>query len=273
MPRYQVRTVEHTPGAGSSVVGVAGIGRTVAPDLLDDDLFTLITRNYELTVVGSVLCDGRPTVLVEARRPGFQGTAAVAGRFWIDRVTHLIWRRDVIDDEGAVVLSTAFSELGFVPHQTLAQPTASAEPAPTRLNDSDVQELVDQGWPIVDHLPGGLERFEALRQGDGVLQLSYSDGLSTLSLFVQEGVLPQHTGGTLREIGGGLVHVTSAEPEQLVWSGGGLTWTLVSDASDATIANAVLVLPHADPPAVQEGMGEKVWRGMSRVGSWLNPFD
>ena len=44
-------------------------------------------------------------------------------------------------------------------------------------------------------------------------QLSYSDGLSTLSLFVQEGSLPADTGGTLSEIGGSLVHVTSSAPD------------------------------------------------------------
>jgi sigma-E factor negative regulatory protein RseB len=209
---------------------------------------------------------------VEARRPGQSGVGAVAARFWIDQVTRMVWRRDVIDDTGSVVVSTAFSSLGFT-RGPGAVPPVAADPSARHLDDGDVRDLVDQGWPLLDHLPGGLERFDALQHRDGVVQLSYSDGLSTLSLFMQRGTLPSDTGGTVREIGGSLVHVTGLSPEQLVWSGGGLTWTLVSDAADATVAEAVLVLPHADPPSGHEGMGDRVWRGMSRVGSWLNPFD
>ena len=273
MPRYQVRSVLHEPGAGISVVGLGGTGSAVAPDLLDDDLFALLIRSYDLRVVGDTLCDGRPTVLVEARRPGETGDAAVAGRFWIDRETDMVWRRDVLDDTGAVVVSTAFSSLAFTRDQPMTMPSASSELAATHLDDAAVTDLIENGWPIVDHLPGGLERFDALQLSDGVVQLSFSDGLSTLSLFIQEGGLPKHTRGSLREIGNSLVHVTSSEPEQLVWSGGGRTWTLVSDASDATIEQAVLVLPHADPPVKHEGVTDRVWRGMSKVGAWLNPFD
>ncbi len=271
LPRYELLRVVHTPGAGTVVEGLADNSRSVAPDLLDEDLFELLTRHYDLTVVGGVVLSGRRTLLVEAQRPGETGPSRVAGRFWVDRSTHMVWRRDVLDDEGVMTLSAAFSDLRLT--RTVSAPVASPEASTAEhLGDAQLQELIDDGWPLVDHLPGGLEQFDALRHPDGVVQLSYSDGLSTLSLFVQEGALPDGTGGTLSEVGGSLVHVTSSAPLELVWSGGGRTWTLVSDAPESTIEQAVLVLPHADPPVVQEGMGEKVWRGMSRVGSWLNPF-
>ncbi|MCU1602586.1 MAG: putative sigma regulatory protein MucB/RseB [Frankiales bacterium] len=272
LPRYELLRVVHTPGTGAVVEGLADNSRSVAPDLLNEDLFELLTRHYDLTVVGLAVMGGRSTLLVEARRPGQIGASRVAGRFWIDRSTHMVWRRDVMDDAGIMTLSTAFSDLRLTkrgPRPVAPSPDASSS---RHLDDTDLQDLIDDGWPLVDHLPGGLERFDALRHADGVVQLSYSDGLSTLSLFVQQGALPDKTGGSLREVGGSLVHVTSTAPEQLAWSGGGRTWTLVSDAPDSTIEQAVLVLPHADPPVVEEGMGEKVWRGMSRVGSWLNPF-
>ena len=271
MPRFQLLVVTHTPGAGTQVEGVADTGQAVAPDLLDDDLFALLIRHYDLVVLGRTLCDGRPTILIEARRPGLTGAGAIAGRFWVDRLTHMVWRRDVLDDQGAVVASNAFSELGFNDGVNVfaSQPTLSG----TQLDDHDIADLIDAGWPIVDHLPSGLELFAAFRHRDDVVQLSYSDGLSTLSLFVQQGALPDGTGGSLREVGGALVHLTSTAPEQLVWAGGGWTWTLVSDAPDTAIEQAVLVLPHADPPVSHEDMGDKVWRGMSRVGAWLNPFD
>jgi sigma-E factor negative regulatory protein RseB len=273
VPRFEMRTLVHTPGAGTVVEGVADTGRAVTPDLLDADLFALLTRHYDLTVVGATLCGRRPTILVEARRPGFGGAAAVAGRFWIDRATDMVWRRDVLDEEGSVVVSNSFSELQLTTAEPSPLPSLTTAATAAHLADDEVRVLVEQGWPIADHLPSGMELFDALRHDDGVVQLAYSDGLSTLSLFVQEGALPEDTGGTVREVGGGLVHVTSTAPEQLVWAGGGRTWTLVSDAPDATIEQAVLVLPHADPPQDDEGMGDRVWRGMSRVGAWLNPFD
>jgi sigma-E factor negative regulatory protein RseB len=271
MPRFQLLVISHTPGAGTTVEGVADTGQAVAPDLLDDDLFALLIGHYDLVVLGDVLCDGRPTILIEARRPGLTGDSAVAGRFWVDRLTHMVWRRDVLDDQGAVVTSTAFSELRFSDTVNVSAPEPTL--TGTQLDDHDIADLIDAGWPIVDHLPSGLELFAAFQHRDGVVQLSYSDGLSTLSLFVQQGALPDRTGGSLREIGGTFVHLTSTTPEQLVWAGGGWTWTLVSDAPDTAIEQAVLVLPHADPPVSHEDMGDKVWRGMSRVGAWLNPFD
>lgn len=271
LPRYQLLTVEHAPGAGSTVVGMAS-GRAVAPDLLDEQLFAVLTRHYDLAVVGDAWCGGRRTVLVEARRPGRTGAAAVAGRFWIDRRTAMVWRRDVLDDNGRVVLSSAFSQLGFTRPTGVAAPPP-ALPSSTRLGDGELRDLVQDGWPVVDHLPSGLDLFQAQRHPNGVLQLSYSDGLSTLSLFVQQGALPSRTRGSVRDMGGALVHVTSSAPEQLVWAGGGRTWTLVSDAPDTAISQAVLALPHADPPAPHEGLAARLWRGMSRVGAWLNPFD
>jgi sigma-E factor negative regulatory protein RseB len=253
------------------VEGLADNGRGVAPDLLDDNLFALLARHYDLRVAGAAVSGGRNTLLIEALRPGETGASAVAGCFWIDQVTHMVWRRDVMDDGGGVVVSNAFSELRITDTAPRATSVAAVPPT-THLDDQQVQQLIEDGWPIVDHLPSGLELFDARLHPDGVVQLAYSDGLSTLSLFVQHGALPAGTGGVLREVGGGLVHVTSTAPEQLVWSGGGRTWTLVSDAPDSTIDQAVLVLPHADPPAADEGVGDKVWRGLSRVGAWLNPF-
>lgn len=271
MPSYTVMRVSHAPGAGSTLEQLAAEGRGVAPDLIDETLFRLLASHYDLDVVGPVLCDGRRTTLVEAIRPGRTGEAAVAGRFWVDVRTQMVLRRDVLDDTGAVVLSSTYLDLEVTGASPMVAVSHEA-PVGERLEDAEVRELVDQGWPIVEHLPTGLELFEARRNGDGVLQLAYSDGLSTLSLFVQRGTLPKRIGGTLREVGGELVHVTSGTPEQLAWAGGGHAWTLVSDAPVSTIEQTVLVLPHVDPPVEGQGMADRVWRGMSRVGGWLNPF-
>ena len=251
---------------------MAGEDRSVTPDLLDETLFSLLASHYALTVVGPALCDGRATTLVEATRPGVTGAGAVAGRFWVDDSTQMVLRRDVLDESGAVVLSSAYTDLRLTGAAPVVAPVGT-QTAAERLDDAQLQELAEDGWPVLEHLPSGMELFESLRHEDGVLQLAYSDGLSTLSLFVQRGALPEQTRGSLREVGGELVHATSGTTEQLVWSGGGHAWTLVSDAPDSTIEQAVLVLPHSEPAPEGQGVPDRVWRGMSRVGAWLNPFD
>jgi hypothetical protein len=89
---------------------------------------------------------------------------------------------------------------------------------------------------------------------------------------VQSGVVPAEPAGPPRPVdGGGTVWVTGGSPERMVWSGGGRTWTLLSDAPDSAVQAAVLALPHV-PTRVGDSAPRKVWRGMSVVGGWLNPF-
>jgi sigma-E factor negative regulatory protein RseB len=279
-PRFTVLQIHHTPGGGSTVRVLSSQGQAVAADVLDDRLLTLLAGHYDLRVVDDAPCVGRPAHLVEARRPGVTGPTSVAGRFWVDAVTGLVLRRDVLDEDGAIVRSSSFVNLA-VDRSTNVVSTDYAvgevlRPTGQRLDDSELVALEASGWPVVRILPSGLELFEArMHDGEGgdVLQLSYSDGLSTLSLFVQKGELPADTTGTIRSIGGGAVRVSPGTTERVVWSGNGRTWTLVSDAPESTVEGAVLVLPHAPAPVAGDGVLERAWRGMSRVGAWLNPFD
>jgi negative regulator of sigma E activity len=149
-------------------------------------------------------------------------------------------------------------------------------PTGQHLDHAALDTLADAGWPVVRTLPGQMELFDArLHDADGgdVVQLSYSDGLSTLSLFVQNGELPGGLSGRTRTMGGSPVLVSHDVLERVVWSGGGHTWTLVSDAPESVVDQAVVALPHATPRPHHDGLVPRVWRGMSRVGSWLNPFE
>jgi sigma-E factor negative regulatory protein RseB len=196
----------------------------------------------------------------------------------------MVLRRDVLDAAGAVVRTTAFDDLKVGPLLPVHQ-RASLAAAPGRvLDDGALGALEAQGWPVVHVLPAGLELFEARMlteaatdaatdaEAAGVLQLSYSDGLSTLSLFVQDGELSSKPHGTARPVGGGTVWVSAGSPQRVVWSGEGRTWTLVSDAPESTVEDALLVLPHKSAP-VGDSPLSRVWRGMAVVGSWLNPFE
>jgi negative regulator of sigma E activity len=279
-PRLAVLRVRHTPGVGSTVEVLSKGSQAVAADVLDEKLLGLLADHYDLRVTGPARCAGRVADVVEAHRPGMRGEGALAGRFWLDRDSGLVLRRDVLDDTGSVVHSSAFVDLQVAPAVT-TPPAAFSEatvvrPTGQHLDDEALRQMSEDGWPVARALPERMDLFEARlhdTHGGDVLQMSYSDGLSTLSLFVQNGELPADTEGSVRSVGGAMVLVSQDELEQVVWSGGGRTWTLVSDAPESVVEAAVAALPHAPAPQQDDGLGSRVWRGMSRVGSWLNPFE
>ncbi|MCU1593654.1 MAG: putative sigma regulatory protein MucB/RseB [Frankiales bacterium] len=269
---FTVLQIRHVPGAGSEVHVLYAQDQTVAAaDVLDRKLLVLLAKNYELRIVGDRICSGRRTELIEAVRPGTRGIGSLAGRFWVDRETGLVVRRDVLDTDGAVVRTSSFVRLQLTAGDVMAQTAEVVKPSGDRLDEADLAALRTEGWPVPSTLPSGMELFEA-RLHSSVLQLSFSDGLSTLSLFVQRGRLPRSVSGDERPVAGGTVWVSSGLTERMVWSGEGNTWTLVSDAPDEAVEDAVLVLPHTTKASAGDGMLSRAWRGMSRVGAWLNPF-
>lgn len=277
-PRLTVLQIQHTAGSGSTLEVLSTADEAVAADGLDHNLLTLLARHYDLRVAADTLCGGRPAHVVEAFRPGEKGADAVAGRFWIDGATGLLLRRDVLDESGLVARSSSFVSLSVGAVPVVPATYSSKEiirPSGELLDNAGLQQLEDDGWPVASQLPSGLELFEArLHDSDAanVLQLSYSDGLSTLSLFVQKGQLPPGEVGTPHPMAGQTVWVSTGAAEQVVWAGAGRTWTLVSDAPDSMIVQAVTVLPHTPGPPASDGLLSRTWRGMSRVGSWLTPF-
>lgn len=270
LPRLSAMQVRHLPGRGSDVSLMSTEARGHTADVQDAALLSMLAGHYEVMLTGSQWCEGRLSTVLEARRPDVTGPGAIAGRFWLDHRTGMLLRRDVHDERGAVVRSTSFEQLKVgAPH---ALPDRSQSPSP---DVGWLNAMRAQGWPVRQSLPAGMELFDARFQeqgDDGVLQLSYSDGLSTVSLFVQSGELPHEPAGTARPVdGGGTVWVTGGSPDRMVWSGGGRTWTMLSDAPDSSVDAVLMSLPHV-PAEVGDSAPRRVWRGMAVAGGWLNPF-
>lgn len=290
--------VQHDPARGSVVPAAAtnGAGGTdpgvVGPSRLDRQLLAVLAEQYDLVVAGDGRCAGRAAAVVEARRAGVDGAGAVAGRLWLDHDSGLLLRREVYDDAGRRVRSSAFVDLdvtsgavsgaGYATQPVTAGERAMRAPvAALRADlDSGLSRLRQHGWHVPDGLPRGLVLFDVrLRDGaagadaePALAHLSYSDGLSTVSLFAQRGALGAGPGGGFRQtsMGGVPVWVHDATPSRVVWSGGGQVWTLVSDAPAEAVEATVLSLPH-DPPA-DDGLLPRLARGLGRLGSALNPF-
>ncbi len=266
--------VRHEPGTGStlSLAPTAGTGAApqVATAALDARTLPLLAAAYRLRLAGAGHCSGRVAAVVEARRQD----ASLAGRFWVDEQTGLLLRREVYDEQGRRLRSSAFVDV------TIAAPTSAVRPVTTssRLVAEPVSTaaLAPRTLPAPPALPAGFRLLSTdvdTPAADGeVLHLAYSDGLSTLSLFAQSGRLGTDglDGFHAEQIAGRPVWTRHDEPERAVWSGGGRVWTLVSDASPQSVEAVVTSLPRDRAP--DTGLGARLRRGLSRLGGLLNPF-
>lgn len=261
-------TAGPAPG-GTSGAAPGGAALALSTLSLDARLVPLLRAAYTLQIAPPGHCTGRTASVVEARRS--DGT--VAGRFWLDVETGLLLRREVFDARGTRRRSSAFVEVAMASHRDVGR--AFLVPPPSTL----VADYLPDEEPVADvpaTLPGGFRLFatDVLHpaEGSSVQQLSYSDGLSTLSLFGQDGQLgatpPPHFRAT--EVGGRPAWVRHDDPERAVWSGGGRVWTLVSDAGPDAVRDALTALPRDAAP--ERGVRARLGRGLPRLGSVLNPF-
>lgn len=276
--------VSHDPAQGTVVTrpSNAGPGRDgtelVVPDggpaALEAQVLDVLARHYALRIAGPAECAGRSADLVEARRTGVRGDGAVAGRFWLDRESGLVLRREVYDETGRAVRSSAFLDLAVLPATAGAAPSArQVDPGTTTALGDLPARVRERGWDAPEQLPGGFTLFDAqLRDGERRVHLTYSDGLSTLSVFAQRGELGEGPDGSfLRStVDGTAVWTSDSVPQRVVWSGDGKVWTLVSDAPTTAVRAAVEALPHDPPP--DDGLVARLARGLKRMGGMLNPF-
>jgi sigma-E factor negative regulatory protein RseB len=235
---------------------------------------TLLAAHYTVDVEGTAEVAGRRADVVAVGRPGLSPTA----RFWIDRATALPLRREVLDGAGRTLRESAFITLTLGPSlvSTVVLDSAGSMPAVagTRIGAADYAALRAEGWQVEERLGDELDLFEGRMTGEGddrVLQLSYSDGVSTVSVFQQRGRLDTGSldGWQKARMAGERVWLQDAFPRRVVWSGGGTVFTVVADCPQATLDALVRTLPHGAPGP---GVGSRLGHGLARVGSWLNPF-
>ena len=112
--------------------------------------------------------------------------------------------------------------------------------------------------PCLTVLPGGFRLVDAREvtvaaggAPSAVVHLTYSNGLSAMSVFFQNGRLPEAgvTGMLPQDWAGLRVHVGNGWPIRAVWQGGGQVFTVVSDASADEVVAASGVLPGDRAPS------------------------
>ncbi|HEU4674394.1 MAG TPA: sigma-E factor regulatory protein RseB domain-containing protein [Motilibacteraceae bacterium] len=269
-------------GAGYTTVSGADNVASVGGSATGEEL-RLLLDSYDLSVERSDRVAGRATTVVSAGRPG----GGVAARFWIDDASGLVLRREVYDAGGRMVRAAAFVDVDvdvahFVKHPPPLLPGRSGR----ELSGAELAAWDERGWACPKTLPAGLRLVDARsttagaaggQQGSSaqqpILHLTYSDGLSAVSVFQQRGELdPAGLAGYRPErwAGGREVLVSDGFPRRVLWSARGLVFTVVGDAADDAVDAAVAALPHET--ASRTGVRERLRRGVERLGSWLDPF-
>jgi sigma-E factor negative regulatory protein RseB len=248
---------------GQTPEGVLGV---TAP------LVKLLMQNYILAYAGSGSVYSRKAQVVEAWR----GDGSLAARFWLDNATKLPLEREVFDPAANVIGEDMFVNVAFGARASISAPAAGLAvpqgPWTDPLPPAQLLALRSRGWLVRPALPGGLSLFTGAQKTTSsgtVLDLSYSDGLSVISLFEQRGNLAARLAGWQQTtLDGHVVYVTEPDQRSLTWSSHGMVYTLITDAPAQTVAAAVGTLPHDAPP----GFWKRMSRGLAKLASWANPF-
>jgi sigma-E factor negative regulatory protein RseB len=272
--------VWHQPGRMTLVRAFGTVsGTTARPGMADDQdpdgmlgvserLLVLLQSNYQVAYAGRGSVAGRPALIVEVRRPG----GALAARFWLDAATKLPLRREMFAARAHMISEAGFTTLELGARGLDGMPASAAAPWSAQLDRARLAALRAQGWPLPEQLPGNLVLFAASQTSAGsgqVIDLSYSDGLVVVSLFVQRGELSRAMPGWRQvTLDGRAVYSDDPEQRSLAWSADGFVFTLIADVPVTTVSQVVTTLPGTTRP----GFWARMARGFRRLASWLNPL-
>jgi sigma-E factor negative regulatory protein RseB len=232
-------------------------------------MLALMEANYQIGYSGRGTADSRSADIIELRR----SDGSLAARFWLDAVTKLPLRREVYGSGSRMISEDAFIDLDIGERGLGSMPAAEVQPWTEQLDPAELTALRAAGWPLPASLAGNLSLFRASEtstRAGRVVDLSYSDGLSVVSLFLQRGQLPRALPGWQRvAVSGRSVFSNDPDNRSLAWSARGFVCTVIADAPPATVSQVVAELPHDS----KVGLWQRMTRGFRRLASWANPFD
>ncbi|MGH8834390.1 MAG: sigma-E factor regulatory protein RseB domain-containing protein [Actinomycetes bacterium] len=268
--------ISHVPGVGTTVLlrntAADPAGRALAnstaarpitaPDASRPAATGLVARNFQVILTGKDEVAGRRAAVVEVRRPG---TGTLAARMWLDSATALVLRLDVFDSTGATVRAGGFIAI------KVERPTAVQTMLPPPVGPAELNQVRSDGWIVPSELANALRLYDLQTLPGAIVHASYSDGLSTVSVFAQHGRLDTGalSGYSKVHLGGAAVYVYDGTPRRVMWAANGRVYTILTDAPDEMIESVLATLPR---DTADGGLVARLGRGLSRVGSWFNPF-
>jgi len=268
-------TLVQATGAAPATPG--NISRSPSADNQDPDgilgvsdrLLALLESNYRVVYAGHGSADNRAALVVEVRRPG----GGLAARFWLDAATKLPLRREIFARDARMISEDSFTSLQVGSSGLGAMPAPAAAPWTAQLDGARLTVLRAKGWPLPAQLPSNLVLFAATERSassGSVVDVSYSDGLNVVSLFVQRGSLARPVPGWRKiTVDGHTVYSVNRDERSFAWSANGFVYTMVADAPMTTVGQVVTTMPGA---ARAPGFWERIGHGLHRLVSWLNPL-
>jgi negative regulator of sigma E activity len=232
--------------------------------VVDDELLDLLERNYRLSGTRGANVAGRSSTVVMATR---DGSNFVAARWWIDDATGIVLWQETYDKSGSVDLSFGFTSVSVSRGDTILEhlpPRLAVPRTSTSLTLSSATALNASGWSCVRHLAGlSLVRIRSDRAGNpDTVQLIYSDGLTTVSVFEQRGLLTVVPEGSSWDPALG-AHVRRGASGVATWQSGEMAFTVVTDGSASLLAEAVESLPHGG--ATTQTTLDRIKAGWARI--------
>jgi sigma-E factor negative regulatory protein RseB len=201
---------------------------------------------WDLTTRPGPTIAGRPTTEVVASRPG----RGVAARLYVDTQTGLLLGREVLDASGRVRRSVQFTTITVGATQAVDQPRA-------RPKDAARLRSLPDGYRAPAQL-GGYELVGRGRQPGGGVQLVYSDGLFTATVYEQRGQLDWSdlaAGGSHETIAGHDVRrYTEPGADVVVWEKDGIVYTCVIDAPRDATASVIADLAPAGRSTIDKAV-------------------
>jgi hypothetical protein len=249
--RVVVRSV---PGQGSTAEVLDASGATVATSaapavgpgrMPDESVLKVLATHYRLAGWSDGQAAGRSAAVVQATRA--DGT--VAARWWVDDASGILLAQQTFDQAGAPLVSAGFASVEVGPPSGgFSAVPASVSPRPTSgtaLTLSNAPALSRAGWACGKRLAGlALVRLrsDGAAEPDAV-HLVYSDGVSTLSVHEQRGLLTGGPSGSSWDTGLGAW--TRTGPANVAsWQSGDRVFTVATDGPTTLLAAAVSSLPH-----------------------------
>lgn len=265
---------------GNRITEESGRGARSVSVLPDRELslraLDALAAAYRLRLAGTGSVTGRAASIVVAQRAGGSLDGREAARFWLDDETGLLLREEVSAPDGALFRMSAYLDV---------QPMGAEEPVPVgavavvagtpwrgAVERSDPSRWCDSVPDCRGELPPG---FVLLDGGTGTApggapatRMTYGDGLSVLSVFVQPGRLDADRIAGMRASRDGAVFTRDGWPQVVTWQAGDRVITVVSDAAPADLDAALSALPGREP-SPQSGAVATLRRGLGSVLDWL----
>jgi hypothetical protein len=205
-----------------------------------------------------------PVTLVE------RASGVVREVVYLDVETALVVRRETYDRAGEPVRLAAYTELHIERPDVAIPASDGRELIELEVVAAAADELRAAGFLLPETLAAGYELLDVWAStGDGEVVTAhavYGDGLYTLSVFQQPGRMARAAvdgAARLRTADGGAVwRWPGSEPRRLVWTGGGTTFTALTDAPTDEVLEVLSGLPADPPPSILD----RLRRGLERMG-------